>query len=187
MFNLGVKYQNGEGVAEDDAEAARWFRKAAAIGNSSAMFNLGLMYDNGEGMAEDDTEAVRWYRSAAEAGDTHAMVNLGAMYAQGDGVGVTYRLTNVSDEPVTLPFSSGQRYDLVLHNESGVVWGWSWTRLFTAEAGELVLAPRDTFQFEERIPLAEIPDAPDGVYVVRAYMTALNAAGEIDTDATEAT
>ena len=29
MFNLGVAYDNGEGVTKDVAEALRWYRKAA--------------------------------------------------------------------------------------------------------------------------------------------------------------
>ena len=29
QFNLGVIYDNGEGVPEDDAEAVKWFRMAA--------------------------------------------------------------------------------------------------------------------------------------------------------------
>ena len=92
-------------------------------------------------------------------------------YASGDTVTVTYQLTNTSRESVTLAFNSGQRYDLVLNGPQGTIWGWSWTRLFTAETGELVLAPGDSFTFEEKIALAEIPNPADGVYVLRVYMT----------------
>ena len=31
QHNLGVMYENGEGVRQDDAEAVRWYRQAAAI------------------------------------------------------------------------------------------------------------------------------------------------------------
>ena len=30
QFNLGVRYADGEGVPQDDAEAVRWYRLAAA-------------------------------------------------------------------------------------------------------------------------------------------------------------
>lgn len=40
MFNLGVMYANGEGVAKDDAEAVRWYRKAADLGNRHAIRRL---------------------------------------------------------------------------------------------------------------------------------------------------
>ena len=50
QYNLGVAYDNGEGVPQDHAEAARWYRLAAEQGNASAQFNLGVAYENGEGV-----------------------------------------------------------------------------------------------------------------------------------------
>ena len=79
-------YDNGRGVAKDDAEAARWYRKAADQGNAGAQINLGLMYEHGRGVAKDDAEAVRWYRKAADQGDAAAQINLGRMYENGQGV-----------------------------------------------------------------------------------------------------
>jgi uncharacterized protein len=38
--DLGVVYRDGIGVARDEAEAARWFREAAAQGNDDAKANL---------------------------------------------------------------------------------------------------------------------------------------------------
>jgi TPR repeat protein len=43
QFNLGVLYANGQGVAQDYAEAARWYRKAADQGHADAQNNLGLL------------------------------------------------------------------------------------------------------------------------------------------------
>ena len=68
QLNLGVMYANGEGVPEDDAEAARWYRLAADQGHADAQNNLGMMYANGEGVPEDDAEAARWLRLAADQG-----------------------------------------------------------------------------------------------------------------------
>ena len=86
MFNLGVKYEIGEGVLEDDEEAVKWFRKAAELGHAEAMFFLGIVYFRGKGVIEDDKEAVKWYRKAADVGYAKAMVHLGLMYATGEGV-----------------------------------------------------------------------------------------------------
>ncbi len=36
MFNLGVCYDNGEGVAKDLKEAVRWYRAAADKGHADA-------------------------------------------------------------------------------------------------------------------------------------------------------
>ncbi len=84
--NLGWMYANGRGVEQNDAEAVRWYRKAAEQGYASAQYNLGWMYANGRGVEQNDAEAVRWYRKAAEQGYASAQYNLGWMYANGRGV-----------------------------------------------------------------------------------------------------
>ena len=86
QFNLGLKYDSGNGVPEDDAEAVRWYRLAAEQEYASAQRNVGIMYANGYGVAEDDAEAVRWYRLAAEQGYDRGQFNLGYMYERGEGV-----------------------------------------------------------------------------------------------------
>ena len=70
-------YLNGWGVPEDDAEAVKWYRKAAEQGDADAQSNLGGMYANGWGVPEDDGEAVKWYRKAAEQGHASGQYNLG--------------------------------------------------------------------------------------------------------------
>jgi TPR repeat protein len=47
------------GVAEDDVEAYKWYRKASEQGVATAQSNLGFMYTNGEGVAEDYVEAYK--------------------------------------------------------------------------------------------------------------------------------
>jgi TPR repeat protein len=83
---LGWMYECGNGVAEDSAEAAKWYRKAADQGNSDAQNFLGLMHECGSGVPKNSAEAVRWYRKAAEQGDADAQFSLGLMYEDGDGV-----------------------------------------------------------------------------------------------------
>jgi len=39
QFNLGWMYANGEGVPRDDAEAAKWYRRAAKLGHRQAIYN----------------------------------------------------------------------------------------------------------------------------------------------------
>ena len=73
-------------MAQDAAEAVRWYRLAADQGDVGAQYTLGLIYANGRGVAQDDTEAVRWYSLAADQGDAYAQVNLGSMYYTGRGV-----------------------------------------------------------------------------------------------------
>jgi TPR repeat protein len=83
---LGVMYDTGEGVPEDDAEAVRWYRLAAAQGDAEAQLALGFMYAKGAGVPENDAEAVRWFRMAAEQGVGFAQFTLGLRYENGEGV-----------------------------------------------------------------------------------------------------
>ena len=59
QYNLGLMFANGQGVAQDFAEAARLYSCAAAQGVVSAQCNLGNMFQAGQGVAQDYAEAVR--------------------------------------------------------------------------------------------------------------------------------
>src|SRR5262245_46617399 len=67
-YDLGLKYDQGIEVPKDEAQAAKWYRKAADLGYAKAQYFLGLMYDAGRGVPNDETEAVKWYRKAADQG-----------------------------------------------------------------------------------------------------------------------
>ena len=95
QVNLGIMYDNGDGVLEDDAEAVRWYRMAAEQGYDIAQVNLGIMYDNGRGVLQDYAEAVRWYRMAAEQGNAGTQASLGFMYFGGRGVLQDYVLAHM--------------------------------------------------------------------------------------------
>jgi TPR repeat protein len=112
QFSLGERYRRGQGVAQDDAEAAKWYQKAAEQGHAEAQYilaqaqdfevtkraaergdakaqyNLGVMYKTSGawGGSKNYFEAVKWFRKAAEQGFTLAQYSLGGMYAFGQGV-----------------------------------------------------------------------------------------------------
>ena len=68
QFGLGRAYKHGlddGGAASGDAEAARWFRLAAAQGDYMAQRNLAHLLENGRGVAQDYAEAARWFGLAA--------------------------------------------------------------------------------------------------------------------------
>src|SRR5712691_4348728 len=50
QFNLGVMYDNGQGVPQDYNEAAKWYTKAAEQGFPAAEYNLAGMYEDGRGV-----------------------------------------------------------------------------------------------------------------------------------------
>ena len=45
--NLGVMYENGQGVAQNHQQAFTWFQRAANQGDDDAQYNLGVMYYQG--------------------------------------------------------------------------------------------------------------------------------------------
>ena len=53
QYNLGIMYEYGRGVRQNDVEAARWYRKASVQGVSVAQYKLGIMYDNGWGVPHE--------------------------------------------------------------------------------------------------------------------------------------
>ena len=86
QFNLGLLYSIGEGVPQDFAQAATWYRKAADQDHAAAQFNLGFLYGNGQGVPQDFAQAAAWYRRAADQGFADPQFKLGLMYTTGKGV-----------------------------------------------------------------------------------------------------
>ena len=68
QFNLGLMYDEGRGVPQDDQEAVKWYRLAADQGDALAQNNLGLMYRNGRGVPQDYVRAHMWVNLAAAQG-----------------------------------------------------------------------------------------------------------------------
>jgi len=83
---LGLRYLDGDGVAVNEAEAAKWLERAAKQGEAVAAYRLGTLYERGHGVPADAAKAAQWYGAAAKAGNRKAMHNLAVAYAQGTGV-----------------------------------------------------------------------------------------------------
>ena len=86
QLSLGLMYDNGQGVIENDAEAVRWYRLAAEQGLDAAQYQLGVMYTEGRGILKNEAEAVSLYRLAAKQNYVTAQYALGVMYSYGWGV-----------------------------------------------------------------------------------------------------
>lgn len=86
QFELGAAYAKGDGVLRNEAEAVKWFSKAARQGYAEAQFWLGGAYDKGVGVLMDKVEALKWYRQSADQGYAFAQLMIGASYASGEGV-----------------------------------------------------------------------------------------------------
>lgn len=77
QFSLGVRFANSEGPAQDYAQAAHWYSKAADQNHALAQFNLGMMFASGQGVPRDDAKSEMWIRKAAQQGDAGAQHSLG--------------------------------------------------------------------------------------------------------------
>ena len=62
---LARMYQFGEGVAQNDVEAARWTRAAAEIGDAVAQINLSQFFAAGCGVERDVAQSYFWLLLAA--------------------------------------------------------------------------------------------------------------------------
>ena len=81
---MAKKLHDGTGIAQDQVEALRWFRKAAEAGNGDAMNGVGYYYKQGwGGLDKDPVQAVAWFRKAAEQDNVFGMTSLGISLAEG--------------------------------------------------------------------------------------------------------
>ena len=81
---LGSMYARGQGVEQDDAEAAKWYRKSADGGDLYGLDHLAGMYlIGGGGLPQDNSASVKLYREAATRGDADAQNMLGTLYENG--------------------------------------------------------------------------------------------------------
>ena len=87
QYLLGVIYGKGNAaVAEDDVQAAKWYRMAAEQGHKEAQTRTAMMYAYGCGVEKNSAEAVKWFIKSAEQGYAPAQYHLGRMYIAGRGV-----------------------------------------------------------------------------------------------------
>ena len=85
MYNLGLWYEHGEkGLAEDKAEAFKWFEKSYEAGDLSGTGCLGRCYLMGKGVPVCLTRGVTVMSEAATRGSKSACFILG--YAYGGGL-----------------------------------------------------------------------------------------------------
>lgn len=66
---VGFMYDNGQGVAQDAAAAAEWYRKSAERDNMIAQVRLAIMYRTARGVPQDRVKAWFWAGMAARKED----------------------------------------------------------------------------------------------------------------------
>jgi uncharacterized protein len=104
QYDLGVMYEAGRGVPQDQRKAVKWYQLAAELGNAnakasiyslaqknihealkilvndaengSALAQSTLLLRLGSGVPQDQRKAVKWYRFAAERAISKAKINI---------------------------------------------------------------------------------------------------------------
>ncbi|TCR68682.1 tetratricopeptide repeat protein [Bosea sp. BK604] len=77
QFDLGKRYQQGQGVRADFRKALGYYRQAAKQNHPLALNNLGVSYETGNGVPRDPVQAKAYYQAAAKLGSMVAQYNLG--------------------------------------------------------------------------------------------------------------
>ncbi len=72
-YELGKRYEHGDGVPQSYERALALYCDAARDGNAKAYFSLGWMFLNGRGVQHSDPIAVAWLKKAAEHGVAQAL------------------------------------------------------------------------------------------------------------------
>ena len=86
QMDLAMAYHDGSyGLKRNDAEAVKWFTKAAEQGDLEGQYNLAIAYYHGYGVKKNINEAVKWFQKAAEQGYADAESILASAYQNGTG------------------------------------------------------------------------------------------------------
>lgn len=86
QYRVGLCYDKGRGVKEDDVQAVAWYQKSAAQNYDKAQYQLGKCYKEGEGVPKDRKKAVELFMKAAKQDNADAQYQLGKAYLNGKGI-----------------------------------------------------------------------------------------------------
>ena len=82
---VGRILAEGLGIPQDFVAAARWYKRAAELGDVEGSFALGVLYTEGRGVPKDFVAAAKAFELAAEKGHALAHYNLALMFIAGRG------------------------------------------------------------------------------------------------------
>ncbi|HEY0305430.1 MAG TPA: BsuPI-related putative proteinase inhibitor [Longimicrobiales bacterium] len=98
--------------------------------------------------AKDGPESSPPDADGAAAGAT--LASSVEVEVRGDTVRMVLHVTNPTNQPVTLEFNSGQRYDFAIRTAAGAdVWTWSADKQFAQMLGTETIAPGATLDYTE--------------------------------------
>lgn len=86
QYLIGNCYYDGNGIDEDEDEAAKWWKLAADQGHLEAVFKMAGVCE----LEEKQEDAVNWLKISAEKGHALSQTALGQHYDNGLGVEENY-------------------------------------------------------------------------------------------------
>ncbi len=107
QYQLGMRYQYGDGVPKSASKAHRWLNKAAEAGNPRAQYALSLFYQQHARNPQGLKKALLWLKKAADQGLADAQYSLGMMFKNGSLV-----YANPAESRKWLQKAAGQGHEL---------------------------------------------------------------------------
>lgn len=117
QLQLGLRYVEGDGVIQNDKEAAKWFALAAKQGLLEAEYHYGLMLLKGRGVVQDYNAAFKWIEKPAKRGYAKAQYSLGELYRYGTGTAI-----NKARAYMWFNLAAAQGVDAAAKARDGLVW-----------------------------------------------------------------
>lgn len=68
-INLGLSYENGNGVEQNTQKAIESYNKAIKLGENMGYYWLGILYTEGDKVTQDYAKAFEYYQKGCELGD----------------------------------------------------------------------------------------------------------------------
>ena len=84
MYQLGLAYDFGQGVARNPELAMLYMRKVAAAGFPAAVHNIGVYHRKGDGVPRDADEAIFHFERAAAMGYPRSYIAIGEIWEKGE-------------------------------------------------------------------------------------------------------
>jgi len=117
QLQLGLRYAEGDGVIQNDKEAAKWFSLAARQGLSEAEYHYGLILLKGRGVVQDYHAAFNWIEKPAKRGYAKAQYSLGELYRYGTGTTI-----NKARAYLWFNLAAAQGVDAAVKARDSLVW-----------------------------------------------------------------
>ncbi|MCP3931944.1 MAG: sel1 repeat family protein [Bacteroidetes bacterium] len=86
MFEIGWKYQIGNGTVKDRSKSLFWCQRAADQNDKRCLCEMGYKYLVGDYVEKDIDKAIELFKEAGILADDKAIFNLATIYSEGLGV-----------------------------------------------------------------------------------------------------